>query len=348
MNAHLDFSGTAISSLITHHVGNKLHENSKLTLSNEASTLTENETLEHLFTYFLSQFKPEDFQNFTHSIELDLNEVYATAKKIFSDRSSFIGESQNLAKLLYEYADHPQIKSGELNVVYFEGVQINDEVTDAIGLFKSESNIPFLQMKEQTSGYLIDHKYGFELKGIDKACLILNTDQHLGYSVLVIDKKNKIDAQYWVNKFLRLKPSLDDYNHTKAFLSVTKDFVTNELPEHHQVNKADQIHLLNRTMDYFKGNEKFDKADFEREVFQDDKVINSFRSFEDEIKEVQVSRSSFDISDKAVKKQARIYKSVLKLDKNFHVYIHGNRELIERGMENDGRKYYKIYYEEES
>lgn len=55
-----------------------------------------------------------------------------------------------------------------------------------------------------------------------------------------------------------------------------------------------------------------------------------------------------DISPQAVKKQARIFKSVLKLDKNFHIYIHGNRELIQQGTEKDGRKYYKIYFENES
>jgi hypothetical protein len=49
-----------------------------------------------------------------------------------------------------------------------------------------------------------------------------------------------------------------------------------------------------------------------------------------------------------VKKQARVFKSVLKLDKNFHIYIHGNRELIEQGVEKDGRKFYKIYFEKEA
>jgi hypothetical protein len=32
----------------------------------------------------------------------------------------------------------------------------------------------------------------------------------------------------------------------------------------------------------------------------------------------------FTISDSAVKKQARIFKSVIKLDKNFHIYVHVN------------------------
>ena len=49
-----------------------------------------------------------------------------------------------------------------------------------------------------------------------------------------------------------------------------------------------------------------------------------------------------------MKKQARAFKSVLKLDKNFHIYIHGDRNMIEQGIDNDGRKFYKIYYQEEN
>jgi hypothetical protein len=53
------------------------------------------------------------------------------------------------------------------------------------------------------------------------------------------------------------------------------------------------------------------------------------------------------VSPKAVKKSQKYFKSVLKLDKNFHIYIHGDHSMIERGTEPDGRKYYKVYYEEE-
>ena len=64
-------------------------------------------------------------------------------------------------------------------------------------------------------------------------------------------------------------------------------------------------------------------------------------------KDLNFNHSEFDISNKAVKNQARVFKSILKLDKNFHIYIHGNKELIEKGTESDGRKYYKIYYDQE-
>ena len=63
----------------------------------------------------------------------------------------------------------------------------------------------------------------------------------------------------------------------------------------------------------------------------------------------QTIEERFDISDTAVRKNAKVFKSILKLDKNFHVYIHGSRELIEKGFdEATGMNYYKIYFKEES
>lgn len=52
--------------------------------------------------------------------------------------------------------------------------------------------------------------------------------------------------------------------------------------------------------------------------------------------------------DIAVKKQTRSLKSIIILDENFHIYVHGHRELIEQGVDEKGRKFYKIYYSEES
>lgn len=79
-------------------------------------------------------------------------------------------------------------------------------------------------------------------------------------------------------------------------------------------------------------------------------VIDSFRNFDESYQKYNglELQPSFEISLQAVKKQARIFKSVLKLDRNFHVYIHGNREWIEQGIDEDGRKYYKLFYQEEN
>ncbi len=347
--AHIDISEASIEKLITHHVGNKVKDEN-LILSHEYSNLKNEQTNDYVLKYFLQQFKHFEFYQFKHSVELAMNEVNITVGKMLHLPDTFIQESKNIAKLLYEYSEHPNIKSGELNIVRFNNAMYDGEIVDAVGIFKSESNVPYLKMHGNNHNYEIEHEFGFELKGIDKACLIFNVDREKGYKVLVIDNTNKSsEARYWLDGFLGLIPCSDEFNNTKDVLKITKDFVTKKLTEEFDVTKTEKIDLLNRTMDYFKTNESFDKDEFEQNVFQDSNVINSFKEFDNSYREENELKknSSFNISNHAVKKLNRAYKSVLKLDKNFHVYIHGNKDLIEKGTDSNGRKYYKIYYENE-
>jgi hypothetical protein len=167
---------------------------------------------------------------------------------------------------------------------------------------------------------------------------------------LIVDKAHKsAAAQYWKEDFLKVKPISNEFHQTNQFLGIAKDFVTKQLSKNFEVSKADQIDLLNRSVEYFKTNNTFDKRDFEKKVFQDNEIIKSFKNFDESYRqshEVELT-DSFEISPKAVKKQARGFKRVLKLDKNFRIYIHGNHELIEQGVDKDGRKFYKIYFEQE-
>lgn len=345
---NIDFTNVSLKKLITHYVGNKTNEE-EIILSDKISSFKE-DTLDYLLQYFFSAFKPIDFYNFKHSVGLELNEVYVLANKIFDDHESFIPESKNLANLLYDYSSHPKIKSGEFNIVLFDDMVINDEVVEGIGLFKSETNAPFLKMNRNSENYSIEHEFGFEMKGIDKGCIVFNTNKENGYSLLIVDNTNRsAEAQYWMDDFLKLKPSNDDYNNTKEFMDMTKDFLTKQLPDEFEITKTEKIDLLNKTVDYFKKNDSFQKSEFEENVLQDESVINSFRAYDSSYQtdnNIEL-HDSFGISDQAVKKQTRKFKSILKLDKNFHVYIHGDKNLIERGVENDGRKFYKIYYERE-
>lgn len=345
----LDFTEVELKQLITHHVGNKLRVEDVL-LSRE-TTIIENETKTFLLKYFLLPIKPEEFYAFNHSVELEMNDLYSIIVKIFTNPKQFIKHSQSIAKLLYEQSMHPKIREGELNVALFSNIILDDEVVDAIGIFKSETNVPFLKIENQNSKFSINHDYGFEINGMDKGCIIFNADQEDGYRILIIDNANKSsEAQYWKDDFLKVKPIANEFHQTNQFLGIAKNFVTKQLDEEFEISKAEKIDLLNRSVEYFKTHEIFDKIDFEKKVFQDKDVIKSFRSFDaayQQENDLELA-DNFEISADAVKKQARVFKSVLKLDKNFHIYIHGDRSLIEQGVERDGRKYYKIYFDKES
>ena len=345
----LDFTQVELQQLITHHVGNKLRDE-KFMLSSEVSTI-DDDTKKILLKYFLLPINVEEFFSFSHAVKLELNELFTIAEDIFSNPKLFINSSQSIAKLLYEQSMHPKIKEGELNIAYFSNVVLDDEVVEAIGIFKSETNVPFIKMKSQKSNFSINHDYGFEIKGMDKGCIIFNINQNKGYKILIVDNANKsAEAQYWKDDFLKVKPISSEFHQTNQFLNITKNFVTKQLSEEIGVSTVDKINLLNRSVDYFKTHESFDKKEFEQEVFQDIGIINSFRNYDSKYKQennIELT-DNFEISPQAVKRQSRVFKSVLKLDKNFHIYIHGSRELIEQGIEEDGRKFYKIYFQQES
>ena len=82
-------------------------------------------------------------------------------------------------------------------------------------------------------------------------------------------------------------------------------------------------------------------------LFSDDGSTDRSGDIADRLAERDIRiEDEFGISDSAVKKQARSYKSVIKLDRNFHIYVHGNRNLLEQGEDEKG-KFYKVYYQEE-
>lgn len=304
----------------------------------------EEETLKNIF------LKP--FQNtsttyeFKHDVDLELNVLFQLSRKIKED-GALEASYEGIISHLITSSRHPNIKEGELFIIRFSEVIVNTEIVEALGIFKVEKKDTFLEAPDWTKEPSLLFKEGIGEKKLDKACLILFTEEP--FTILAYDNNNN-EAVYWKNDFINLDFKRDHINDTNHFLQMTKSYITDQLPEEFEVTKTDQIDLLNKSIGYFKNHEEFDQGEFELEVFGDTTAIESFRQFDEEYQEEMDLELSdhFKIAANSVKKQARIFKSVLKLDKNFHVYIHGDRELIERGEEPDGRKFYKIYYENES
>lgn len=346
----MDFNTSTLAKLIVHYVGSK-NNLDPIYLSDTALALDE-DLLKIIGDSFLHKFKnaPERY-SFHHPSSLQFNEVYQYCSAIWREEDSFENISINIAKHLYESSTHPKVKGGELYVAFFESVPVEGRMHKAIGLFKTENKVLFLDVQHQQNNFQLAMKEGVELTKVDKGCLILNTKEDEGFDVLLFDNQNRgEEAQYWKEKFLGVIPQKDEYHQTAHFLNLTKQYITEQLESEFKVPKTEQIDLLNKSIDYFKSKESFDVEEFQAEVFQNTEMIESFRHFGSryvEHHDIDLA-SQFDISTPAVKKQARIYKSVVKLDKNFHIYIHGRTDLIEKGMDMDGRKYYKIYYEEEA
>lgn len=346
----INLSDAVLKEIIVHHVTNKVEESH--TLFSKSSLNIDNEFSLKLNQYFLGRFL-SDFESFRfyHSSNLKYNEVYNYAKEIFDSDDNFIDGSVKIAQHLVDTSTHPNIKNGELYVCHFTNCILDSKSVECIGIFKSETKSGFVETTKSRDQLNIRYREGMDFNKFDKGCLIFNTNQKEGYIVKIIDNTNRSsEAQYWKDDFLGLQPINDNYLQTKEFLGITKDYIMNQFSEEFEVSKADKIDMLNRSMDYFKNNENFDKKEFEKEVFQDNQVINAFRKFDSiqrEEQELDIAEN-FEISNQAVKKQTKAFKSVLKLDKNFHVYIHGNGALIERGYDEINQKhYYKLFFDNE-
>ncbi|GHT15843.1 hypothetical protein AGMMS4956_16750 [Bacteroidia bacterium] len=247
-----------------------------------------------LLRYFLSPFKSSEYFNFYHDIDINMNEVFACAGKIFAHPDSLLEQSQNLAKHLYEQSTHPKIKGGEFYVVYFKDCILDGETVDAVGLFKSENKDTFLKVFPAGDGFEIESDKGININKLDKGCLIFNTERENGYVVAVVDNTNKgVDAQYWIDDFLHVRQRKDEYYNTQNVLSLCKDFVKNELPQQFEVSKADQIDILNKSVKFFKEKDNFNMAEFANEVIVQPEVINSFNQY----KSAYVQEHGLELAD---------------------------------------------------
>lgn len=335
--------------LSIHQVGNKGNDE-PLTLS-ALPTVIEEEMNEVLSRYFSSGFKEEEYFRFDHDTDLALNEIYTYILDIFEHPGLLHERSKAIARHLYNQSLHPRIKGGELYVVYIRDAVISGNVTNAIGIFKSESRDTYLDVRKKMDTFEISRHEGINIQKPDKGCIIFDIDREQGMRLAIADHTHRgADAVYWKDDFLKVMVLKNEFHQTQQFLHIAREYVTQQLEEEFEVGKADKINLLNKSVAYFKEHEVFDKDEFTQEVFYDEKVIHSFQNFDQHYREEMQIRidDSFGISEQAVRKQSRIFKSVLKLDKNFHIYIHGNREWIEQGVDENGKKFYKLFYDMES
>jgi hypothetical protein len=348
----LDVTGATIKELMIHYVGNK--ENGQdLLLAQKPIALLDERIRQSVFKFFIEQFKVEELFHITHTTgNYTLNPVYQILLEIFSNKKSFVPKTRELAKHLYEVTAHPNIKNGELFIIHLQDVLFDNHKVEALGIFKADTKEEVLVTNYDNDRINLLLQEGINNKTLDKGVLFFNYKQEEGYRCLVIDKTNKsFDAKFWKETFLGVTALSTSFSETRDFINVCKEFISDVLPAQEELSRTSQVTLLRNSLTYMEENEEIDIGKFKKEVFQ-----NKFqeKAFSNYIESVGESRNTnfnepFQVSNEAFNKYSRKIKSVLKLDKNFHVYIHGDSKLIENGYDNDKKmKYYKIYYSEEN
>ena len=332
-------------SLVLHQIGsNSCQEGVRYS---KELVYVDQELKELLRGHFLSPFKADEYYNFSHSSDIDLNEIYQYATQIFLKKENFLEVSKKIALYLYECSSHPNIKRGELYVVYFENCILNGETIDAIGLFKSETKDKFIKIYSTHNGFELEQNEGISINKIDKGCLIFNTEKDDGYLVSIVDNTNKgAEAKYWTDDFLHVRPRKDSFNQTQNMLSLCKSFVS-QLPSDN--GKVEKVTYMNRSVEALK-EESVNINSFAEQVFETPELVSEFKQYKETYqkeRDIEID-DTFETASTAIKRRATGTMTTIKLDKNFDINIHGGEQYIVRGYDEErGMYYYQLFFREE-
>lgn len=335
-----------IHSLIIHTIGNK-YENEQIRLSDSETNIEDPNIRSLLTKYFTGSFKWDEFYNFYHTSNIDLNDLYSFVTGIFEHPDEFYQQSVKIAKYLYEQSTHPKIKAGELYVVYFTGCKVEGKTVDAIGLFKSETKDTFLKVYPSGSAFKIESERGININKLDKGCLVFNTSKENGYLVAVVDNTNKgVEAKYWTEDFLHIRPRKDSYSQTQNMLFLCQEFVSQISDEDGKVQKAI---LMNKSINALK-KESVNTDEFAKKVFEQPELVERFTQYKQSYEKNNdvTFDDQFEPNTQAFKRKGMGTMTTIKLDKNFDIRVHGGEQLIERGYDEEREMYfYRLFFKEE-
>lgn len=344
----LNLYSTHIASLSIHRVGNKSRSEGIL-LSKEPYKMND-EIRPLMKEFFLKPFrdKEENYFQFVHEADLEFHELFNISSAIFDNPENIHEQSQKIAKHLFEQSLNAHIKSGEIYVAYLEGVQLDNQKVNAIGIFKSELKQDFLQFSEKENQLEAHLQQGVNLNKLDKGCIIFNANKEEGYKVLSVDS-NRYDAKYWLESFLGVDAFADDNFYTKKYLKFCQDFAKDVvLPAE---DKKEEVMFMNRAVNHFAKNDAFEETNFINEVIDNPALVGEFNNY----KHTQAPKykiedlTSFPIANTAVTAARKKIKNIINLDTHIQIKLdfinpESAEKFVEKGWDEEKQMYYYLVY----
>ena len=331
----LEVSESKLMKYTMHYVGELALFGEEMT---EPDTLLE-ATLTQLAFYKMDF---EQQYEFFHPTNIELNELYTYAMTIFEQPQSFYEESKHIATHLHSVSHHPNIKNGELFIGLFNNCYLNTDSVKVLAIVKIEDKEMFLNVSNKEQQVMMNGVDGINVK--KSANIVVIVDMGAGEMPAVFMKtKKKEDVVYWQERFLKLRHVDKNYVNTNMALVECKKYILKD----ETFSNTEKLDYLNKTLDYFKSEEKFEVDSFIDSVFEDvtavqkDVLMNTVKHYET------------DISETAIAKVEKTYKRKIKLDEHVEIQVNVRdvekiNDIIEVGFdETTNRKFYKIYFEEE-
>ena len=344
----INLFNTHIENLSIHRIGNK-SRNEELFLSETNYSLND-EIVPLLKEYFFKPFrdKEENYYQFAHEVDLEYNEMFNFATQVFENPSKIHEISKKITEHLFEQSNHPHIKNGEVYVAHLTNVSIDNNVVDAIGIFKSELRTDFLQFEEKNSNLEMILQEGINLNKLDKGCLIFNYKKEEGYKILTVDS-NRYDARYWLEHFLSVDAFQDENFMTKKYLKFCQSFAKDVVfPAE---DKKEEVMFMNRAVNHFAKNDNFEETAFLNEVLDNPDLIPEFKNYKiDKGEKFSIEDvTSFPIANAAVTDARKSIKNVINLDTNIQIKLdfinpESAEKYVEKGWDEEKQMYYYLVY----
>lgn len=195
----MEIGEARVKSVILHKVGNRLREE-PLVLAEECISITEDIANILLYGYLRGIVRSNNLFTLFHETDVTLNEVSHHISNFKSEKIDFIELSKRLATHLYSSTHHPNIASGDLFIILFDKIRINDKYRSAIGIYKVESQQQYLSTHSENGTQQLEVLQGINPELIDKGALIIE-DSNQVYAVDRLSNRTK----YWIEDFLKAK-----------------------------------------------------------------------------------------------------------------------------------------------
>lgn len=300
--------------------------------------------LEAAFTQLaFTRMNYEQQYEFFHETDLGLNEVFTYVDKIFNTDGNFLEQSKNIATHLQSVSAHPNIKSGELFIGLFENCLWGSDMKRALAIVKIDEKEIFLDVKNDASKMIVNGIDGINVKKNNHVCIIVDMGPDETPAVFMKTRK-KEDLVYWQERFLKIKVADEKFHNTNLALTECRKIILRE----DNFSNTEKLSYLNKTLDYFRNEEEFQVSDYLDTVFEGTDVVSK------ELIANSVTPYETIISESAIEKAEKTYKRKIKLDEHVEIQVNVRDidevdEIIEVGFdEATNRKFYKIYFDEET
>lgn len=344
----IDFQEVKLDGAVVHLVGNKGRQEGTRASANLLALEGNNQFL--MLDYFLSNLKFDETYRLSHPTDLEQHVVAEACRSIFRNPDTLYPNSKVLLQHLYDYSTHPNTKSGEMYVAFFKDVLLDDELVDAVGIFKAETKDTFCLLQSVDGGdFNVNFQQGSSTEKLDKGVLIFNTMADDGYRVITTKTVGKNNGYYFTDDFLRLLLVKDDAYKTKHVMGVVKGFIDEIISKDHTVDY--QVEMSNKALDYFNKREQFDYNEFKQHVIGDNyeqkKQLDYYKLSQEELDEMDTD--GFFIAPAAVKKLKKGFRDTIKTDTGFEIKVKDTQdENLVRGFDEEKQLFfYKVYFNQE-